>query len=237
MVKTINFVTIDQELKDMAYGDSVYAWLLLHSHYDKGEDHNYIYRKDFTFEQIGRDIGRTRQTVSKRFKELLELNNKTERAGRSFFLIDRGKFLILPNFRDFQRLDSDTVLNLFRLGSKTRREELIKTYAWILKKWDSKEKDLSYTELVDTFGHSRGNEETYNRYKDILTTLQGAGLIKFRTTLAVNSGGKFNKSLHIYSVSRKASQEWLDLTEIEDKLEKANGDISVLTEEELAKIQ
>lgn len=213
MVKAINFVTANQELKDMAYGDSVYAWLLLHSHYDKEEQHNYIYRKDFTFEQIGKDIGRTRQTVSKRFKELLELNQKDDRRGRTYFIIDEGKYLIMPCFRDFQQLDSETILNLFRLGSKTRREELIKTYAWLLKKWSNKEKDISYTEMIDTFGHSRGNEETYNRYKDILTTLQGAGLIKFRTTLVTGTNGRFNKSLYVYQVNKKASQEWLDKTE------------------------
>jgi hypothetical protein len=44
----------------MAYGDTIYAWLLLHSHYDAGENHNYIYKKDFTYEMIGKDIGRSR---------------------------------------------------------------------------------------------------------------------------------------------------------------------------------
>lgn len=71
MLRKINFVTNEQKLKEIAYGDTVYAWLLLHSHYDPDEEHNYIYKNEFTYEMIGKDIGRTRQTISKRFKELL----------------------------------------------------------------------------------------------------------------------------------------------------------------------
>ena len=217
MTQQIKFVTSEKELKDMAYNDAVYAWLLLHSHYDSNEDHNYIYRKDFTFEAIGKDIGRTRQTVSKRIKELLELSQREDRYGRKDLLIDCGKYYIMPNFRDFQKLDSETVLNLFRLCNKTRREELIKTYAWLLKKFENKEKEISYVDLIDAFGHSRGNEETYNRYKDILTTLQGAGLIKFRTSIDVAraKNGHFGKTLYIYQVNKKASKEWLDAIKTE----------------------
>ena len=78
MLKQIYFVSNEQKLREMAYGDSVYAWLLLHSHYDPDENHNYIYKKDFTFVDIAADIGKTRQTVSKRFNALLELSKKEE---------------------------------------------------------------------------------------------------------------------------------------------------------------
>jgi len=50
MVNHINFVVNENKLKEMAYGDTVYAWLLLHSHYNPDENHNYIYKKDFTYE-------------------------------------------------------------------------------------------------------------------------------------------------------------------------------------------
>jgi hypothetical protein len=59
-LKKINFVVNQTKLREMAYGDSVYAWLLLHSHYDETEDHNYIYGSSINYSQIGRDIHRTR---------------------------------------------------------------------------------------------------------------------------------------------------------------------------------
>ena len=213
MLQKINFVTNEQKLKEMAYGDAIYAWLLLHSHYDQDENHNYIYKRDFSYVDIAKDIGRSRQTVSKRFNELLKLS-EDENNRRNLIWYDEGnKRYVLPCFRDFQRLDSETILNLFRVCSKApRREELIKTYAWLMKKYKNKEKEISYTEMIDTFGHSRGNEETYNRYKDILTTLQGAGLVKFRTdtTNYRNNDGTYGKTLYVYQVNDKADKDWLD---------------------------
>jgi hypothetical protein len=89
---------------------------------------------------------------------LLALCNKEERAGRKDLIVDMGKYYILPCFRDFQKLDSETVLNLFRLCGKSRREELIKTYAWLLKKNSKKEKEISFEDMINAFGHSKGNE-------------------------------------------------------------------------------
>lgn len=101
----INFVTSDKELIDMAYGDSIYAWLLLHSHYDPEENHNYIYKRDFSFTEIARDIHKTRQTVSKRFEALLTLSKDKDhvRSGRRdlIYYDESNQVYILPCFRDF----------------------------------------------------------------------------------------------------------------------------------------
>lgn len=222
MLRKINFVTNEQKLKEMAYGDSVYAWLLLHSHYDPDEDHNYIYKNEFTYEMIGKDIGRTRQTVSKRLKELLAQSLESDGSFKKDLIYEQGKKYNLPCFRDFQQLDKDTVLNLFRLCGQSRREELIKTYAWLLKKFEKKEKEISFNDIIFAFGHAKGNEQTYNRYKDILTTLQGAGLIKFRTD-TIRTQGKYGKTLYVYQVNKRASQEWLDKNKEEETEMKENS--------------
>ena len=213
----INFVTSDKELIDMAYSDSIYAWLLLHSHYDPEENHNYIYKRDFSFTEIARDIHKNRHTVGKRFEALLALSKDKDhvRSGRRdlIYYDESNQVYILPCFRDFQSLDSDTVLNLFwMIGQKKDREELIKLYAWLKKKYFKNEKDISYTEIIEAFGHSATNEQMYNRIKDLLTTLQGAGLVKFRTDLDNfrKKNGKFAKTLFVYQVNDRASQEWID---------------------------
>lgn len=213
MTQKINFVVNQSKLKEMAYGDSIYAWLLLHSYYDENEDHNYIYKNSFTFTEIGQDIHKTRQTVSRRFKELLESNSGT---GKDLIYYDaHSQAYILPSFREFEKLDSDTVLNLFWLcgqGDKKRKEELIKTYAWLKKQYKNGNKSISFEDLINAFGHSAGNAQAYSRFKDILTTLQGAGLIKFRTDLNNyrNKNGTFDKTLYVYQVNDKASKEWID---------------------------
>lgn len=211
MLNQICFVTNEVKLNEMAYSDAIYAWLLLYSHYDPDEHHNYIYRKDFTYEEIGKALGKTRQTISKRLNKLIEEEKDSCRP--LIYESPDKKKLYLPCFRGFQRLDKQTVLNLFRLCSLApKREELIKTYAWLRKKNEEGQKEFSLNDLIDVFGHGKGNEQTYDRYKDILTTLQGAGLIKFRTDAVQNrtKKGEFTKTLYIYQVNKKASKEWLD---------------------------
>lgn len=213
MLSKINFVVNKEKIKEMAYGDSVYAWLLLHSHYSPDENHNYIYENEFTFTQIGKDIHRTRQTVSTRFKELLS-NSELNITKNLLYYDASDKAYILPCFREFEELDADTVLNLFWLygqGNTSKKEELIKTYAWLRHRFKERNgKQISYNDLMDSFGHSKGNEQTYQRYKDIMTTLQGAGLIKFRTDNYRDNKGKYSKTFYIYEVNKKASQEWVD---------------------------
>ena len=97
-----------------------------------------------------------------------------------------------------------TLFELAKLNKTIGNFELAKDYlmeAYLL--------NDSFNDIIFAFGHSKGNEQTYNRYKDILTTLQGAGLIKFRTDIA-RTQGRYGKTLYVYQVNKKASQEWLD---------------------------
>lgn len=213
MLKTIRFVTNETKLRQMAYGDSVYAWLLLHSHYNECEKHNYIYEKDFTIQEIARDIHKNRHTVSKRLKDLLQSNPNS--AGKDLIYYDYiNKCYILPNFTDFQRLDSDTVLNLFWIcGHDIKvKEELIKLYAWLKKSVEQGNKQISFRDIIVAFGHSTGNKQLYDNYKAQLTVLQGAGLVNFKTGIDEerSRNGLFCKTFYIYKVNDKASQEWID---------------------------
>lgn len=216
MLSSIPFVVNEIKLREMAYSDSIYAWLLLHSHYDEAQKHNYIYERDFTFIEIANDIHKNRNTVAKRFKELLALSENGKAAGKALIYYDKSnKCYILPNFKEFQKLDSDTVLNLFWMCGQDnqRKEELVKMYAWLKQQVRvERRKEISFEDMITAFGHSGGNKQIYENYKYILTLLQGAGLIKFRTDF--NSlrmkDGKFAKTFYVYQVNDKASQEWID---------------------------
>lgn len=102
MLSSIPFVVNEIKLREMAYSDSIYAWLLLHSHYDEVQKHNYIYERDFTFIEIANDIHKNRNTVSKRFKELLALSDNGKAIGKALIYYDKNnKCYILPNFKEF----------------------------------------------------------------------------------------------------------------------------------------
>jgi hypothetical protein len=83
--------------------------------------------------------------VSRRLNELLEISK--ENLGRGLIYYNEiGKYYILPCFREFEKLDSDTVLNLFWLcgtGNQKRKEELIKTYAYLKNEYKKGNKEIS----------------------------------------------------------------------------------------------
>ena len=108
MQNKIPFSVEPDKLKRLAYNDCVYAWLLVHSFENKGEYHCYIYKNSFTFQQIAKDIHRSRQTVSRRFNELL----RTEDNPFGFITEDiycGEKVYKLPYSNPFQYLHGETV--------------------------------------------------------------------------------------------------------------------------------
>lgn len=218
MLKHINFRTEEYILKDLAYNDIVYAWLLLHSHYNKAEQYNYIYKNSFTQEDIAKDIHKCRQTVSKRLKELVsaDIIRECKYNGKQVYK--------LPYYNDeYAELDGETVFQLIALPFKDTREELIKTYAYLWKRQislneENKTRDkpahsfsCSYKEVLEVFDHSTGNAQAYDRMRGIFTILQGAGIIRFRTTLAHQDeyGHWIPAEMEVYKVNQKASDEWL----------------------------
>lgn len=213
----INFRTEDYILKDLVYNDCVYAWLLLHSYYNSEEKYNYIYKEDVNYSKIALQIHRSRQTVSKRFNALLddEIIRRCKYNGKVCYKI--------PYYDKFEEMDGETVFQLICLGEKDQKEELVKTYAYLLDKKrtaireNKKYFHCSSKEILQVFGHSASHERDYTRIRRIFTLLQGAGIIKFRTTLPEQKvDGTWRPAyMEVYEVNKKASDEWLGKTEDE----------------------
>lgn len=228
-LKNIPFRTEADILRELSYNDNVYAWLLIHSHFTVGEKHNYIYKEEFTYKGIGQEIRKNEKTVSKRFKELVKSNIVQE------FIYNGKKAYKMPYYeRDFEELDRTTVMGLLTLPCKDYREELIKTYAYLLKrKRQTKQDDMadginrapvfriSGKEILAEFGHSTGHEQAYERMRMIFTVLQGAGIIEFEVIpLSKRFDGKFDpRRLSVYRVNKKANDKWLGIKVEETKTE------------------
>lgn len=226
-LKNIPFRTEANVLKSLSYNDNVYAWLLLHSHFRVGEKHNYIYKMEFTYKQIGKDIRKNEKTVSKRFQELVKAGIIYEDE------YNRKKVYKMPYYeRQFEELDGETVMGLLTLPCKEYKEELIKTYAFLLKrKRQTKEDDkadgldrapvfrISAKEVLEEFGHSTGNKQSYDRMRMIFTILQGAGIIEFEVIPTIQHiDGTFDPArLSIYRVNKKASDKWLGIRSEQNK--------------------
>ena len=202
-------------MKELAYGDCVYAWLLLHSYYNPEEKHNYIYKEDINFTKIGAQMHRSRQTISKRFNDLInkDIIRQYKYNGKTCYKI--------PYYSEFEELDGETTFQLLCLPLKEQKEELIKTYAILLKKKRAMEKEgkklfyCSAEQLIKECGKTATHASTYERMRGILTLLQGAGIIKFRTILAQqNSKGEWvGPQMEVYEVNKRANEEWLGIKE------------------------
>ena len=218
MQNKIPFTTNATDLKKLAYNDCVYAWLLVHSYDNKDEYHSYIYKNDFTFQQIAKDTHRTRQTVSRRFKEMLITDDNPNGFIKEVVYCGQKAYK-LPYTNLFQYLHGETVIKLLNLPLKEQKEELIKTLAYILDKKMQKNNEgsknfyVTAKEIIEAFGHSIGNRQTYERIRLNLTVLQGAGIIKFKTINYDNRNG-MPPQMYIYYISNegKASDEWLGIS-------------------------
>lgn len=219
MQNKIPFTTDTTDFKKLAYNDCVYAWLLVHSYENKDQYHSYIYKSDFSFQQIAIDTHRTRQTVSKRFKEMLITDDNPNGFIKEVNYCGKKAYK-LPYTNPFQYLHSETVIKLLNLPLKDQKEELIKTLAYILEKKKQKKKEdgkglcITAKEIIEAFGHSIGNKQTYERIRLNLTVLQGAGIIKFKT-INYDNRNNMPPQMYIYYVSDegKASDEWLGIDE------------------------
>lgn len=215
MQKKIPFTTRQTDLQKLAYNDCIYAWLLVHSYENKDEYHSYIYKNSFTFQQIAKDTHRSRQTVSKRFKEMLCTEDNPDGFIKEATYCGE-KVYLLPYSNPFQYLHSETVIKLLNLPLKDQKEELIKTLAYLLEKKKQKNKEdsknfcVTAKEILETFGHSAGHKQSYERIRLNLTVLQGAGIIKFKT---INYDNRVDMppQMYVYYVAEegRASDEWL----------------------------
>ena len=225
MQEKIYFDIRPETLRKLAYGDNVYAWLLLHSHYTKGERHSYIYKNEFTFKQIAADICHHKDTVSKRFKKLVDEDIIRE------YEYNGKKAYKMPYFKDFETLDGPTTLALLTLPIKDQKEELIKTYAWLLRKKREAIKTskvetnnvtqqfyCSANQILQDFGHSTGNAQGFERIRLIFTILQGAGIIEYdhiRVISKDEQGRIIPPRFLVKKVNVKAKDSWIGEEKVE----------------------
>lgn len=116
-------------------------------------------------------------------------------------------------------MDGETVFQLICLGEKDQREELVKTYAYLLDKKRIAQREnknifyCSHKEVLEAFEHSASHDRDYVRMRQIFTLLQGAGIIRFRTVLPeqLPNGTWKGPVMEVYEVNKRASDEWLGI--------------------------
>lgn len=178
---------VKQFLSKKKYCDSLYAYLQSISHWD-GKGQRYVYKKDVNFTDLAEMFGTTRQTISKKFKFLLEGQEDSvpliryDQKNKRYYLIqlDRQLAALVPR---------STLIVLV----STLKQNVISLYVYLLNRYYASgcnEFQFSYPQLKTVLGlgtKSSGNNYLITSY---LFVLQKLGLLNKRSELRVGMDGQ-----------------------------------------------
>lgn len=177
------------------YSDVVYAWLQLHSQHEAGTDIRWINKKDVNFTLMAEQLGLTRQSVAKKFKNLLCVKDE-DKITRKPEEIDKlpedmkglGLISYNRNLKRYEILTLNSKLAMLieketlRKMLSTFNENTISAFIYFLNRFlANKEQPYEFTiEQVKVF-IGIGVRSRSNNYivTDIMSILKKLGLIKY----------------------------------------------------------
>ncbi len=170
-------------LKNKMYCDILYAYLQVISHQDGVIGHpRFIFKKDANFSKIGADLNISRQTVSKKFAKLQELQLVSELNEGGVY-----ELVVLPG--DLAQL---VPLRTLRILTNTLNENCISIYVYLLGRYMASGNQgfqITYEQLKGVIGISTTTRSNSYIIQDILTVLSSLGLIDIRKVYETDKQG------------------------------------------------
>ena len=192
------------------YYDILYAWLQCVSIYDERTGERTVGKKEINFSNLASMFNLTRQTVSKKFNNLIELGLVTKRE---------KDYVVQPLTTDIASLVPYKTLKLI---TDTLSEHSINTYVYLFNRYYANQcQGFQFTlaqvkENIGICSSTRSNDDTVT---NILYVLEKLGLIKYHMTTVEQTNTSFKNIKTIYEL------EWLT-NELGQSVK--NLDISVL---------
>ena len=158
------------------YYDILYGYLQQQSQWEQKKNNNrrYVDKSLINYSQLGRQLGISRQTASKKFKNLINLGLIIDEPG--------DKYYLTPLSADIASLIPNPTLKLI---TDTLNEYSISVYVYLLMRYIANNEEIFQFKLSDVKKHigicstTRSNDEIIT---NILFVLQKIGLIKYRRT-------------------------------------------------------
>ena len=191
---TINKNMSLDSFKTIEYSDAIFGWLFSHSFFENGD--YFIFKEDFSFTQLAKELNKNRITISKRFDILIQNNfiSEAKIKNKMAYKIEQQNFFI--------NVSKNFINDFLCLPFVTKEEEFLKTYLWLKSQFQKGKTDFSYGDLIESFGHSKGNKKVYDRFKIILNELQNQKLIILDTQKSNrNKQGQFTKTFKILGIN------------------------------------
>lgn len=190
-------------LSDKLYSDVLYCYLQVISDWDGNKSHpRYVPKKMIKFVKLSETLGMSRQTVSKRYKWLVDLGLIIEKE-------DRVELTILE--KDIAALVPFTTL---RIMTNTLNENAISIFVYLFNRYYAEKKEFicTYSQLKGLIGISDATRSNDYIIKDILFLLEKLELIETRKE---NTSDAFGTKTVLYIT--KVNNEIKDAKDIELK--------------------
>ena len=172
---------IKKIIADKKYHDILYSYLQSQSKWDGEIGHpRYVDKKVINFSKIGKVLGISRQTASKRFQNLVTLGLISEEPN------DKGDYILSLLPADVAALIPEKTLNLL---VDTLSENSISTYIYLLRRYIANNErpfQFSVDDIKNFIGISTTTRSNNDVIDNILYVLQKIDLIKYRI-ISVNN--------------------------------------------------
>lgn len=191
------------------YCDYLYGYLQAMSRWDGIIGHpRYIYKKSINFSRIAADLGKTRQTISKKFKMMMEGDQKNDLPP---LIIDKGDIYQLIYLEgNLAMLVPESTLKIL---VATLQQNTISTYVYLLNRYIAnryQSYQFTFKELKAAIGIATNSNGNNYIISSILFVLAKIGLLTYDSKVGVNQNGKIVSRQRITWMTNKIDINMID---------------------------
>ena len=193
----------EEYTSNKAYSDIVYGWLQVHSEWDREQGIRWIDKKTVNYSAMADQLGLTRQTVSTKFKRLLDKDDKGKAGlGLVVFNAELKRYELIQLSADMATLIENGTL---RMMISALNENTINIYIYLLNRFlANREQPFEFTlDQCKTFiGKGVGSHSNNYIITDILCILAKLDLVQYE--LVQKADGSNVKTVYrVTSVNNK----------------------------------
>lgn len=201
-------------IANSSYCDNLYGYLQAMSHWDGVLTHpRFVYKKEINYSKIAKDLNRSRQTISTKFKLMLEGTKENEKSGLPPLIRKKDNiFELIALESNLAMLVPQSTLEVL---VSALSDHAISIYVYLFNRYYASGRrpfQFSYTQLKNAIGIAAKSNGNNYIIKSILYVLEKIGLIKYSSKDVVNEVGQLVKAHYIEKM-------WNELEDCPEELE------------------
>ena len=191
-------------MSNKKYCDYLYGYLQTISHWDGIIGHpRYVYKDAINFTRIAEDLDKTRQTISKKFKAMIEGDVQNEVSPLIQLSQDGTKYELIYLTGNLAMLVPDETLKIL---VSTLSENTISVYVYLLNRYIANGENsfkFTYAELKTAIGLGSKSHGNNYQIRAILFVLFKLGLLKYKEEFLKTQHGLIKTENYITWMTNK----------------------------------